>query len=168
MAIFALLGVLGLVVLALSLLFDGIFETVTDAIGFDSGGLLSLPVIATFVSIMGFTGMLVMGATDAGTGAATLVGIAAGLAGGGVAARVTKALVNAPTDATPSSDHLPGLVGTVVTPIPIGGLGEVIVRVAGQPVKFSARSDEAVAAGASVVVITALSSTSVQVRQMPA
>lgn len=168
MAIFLVLGVSGLLLLVVALLFDGFLEAVTDSIGLDGNGVISLPVIAAFISTVGFTGMLVMGASDASASVATLAGVGAGLVVGGLAARVTKMMMNSPTDATPSSGQLPGLTGTVVTPIPPGGLGEVILRVSGQPVKFNARSDEPLAAGTSVVVVSTLSSSSVQVRPQPA
>lgn len=51
------LGAAGLVLLLLSLIFDGILEGVLDGL-FD--GLLSLPVIAGFVSMLGFGGVLVV------------------------------------------------------------------------------------------------------------
>ena len=168
MAVFLILGLVGLLLLVLALLFDGVLDAVTDAFDLNVNGLFSLPVIAAFVSTVGFGGMLIMGTTSAGAGLAAVGGVAAGVVVGGVAARISKALMDSPTDVTPSSDHLPGLVGTVVTPIPNGGFGEVMLRVAGQPVKFSARSDDEVALGASVVVVTVLSTTSVQVRQLPA
>ncbi|CAM5298264.1 hypothetical protein SBADM41S_02424 [Streptomyces badius] len=73
------LGIAGVVLLALSLIFDGVLEGlfggVVDGL-FD--GLLSLPVIAGFISMLGFGGAIVLGATSAGTLVATVVGVAAG------------------------------------------------------------------------------------------
>jgi hypothetical protein len=51
----------------------------------------------------------------------------------------------------------------VVSSVPSPGLGEVRLRVAGQQVKFWARSDTPLAVGTPVYVVEALSETSVQV-----
>jgi len=52
----------------------------------------------------------------------------------------------------------------VVTPVPAGGVGEVLVRLAGQPVKLAATADEDLARGAESVVIDTLSPTRVVVQ----
>lgn len=52
----------------------------------------------------------------------------------------------------------------MVTAIPVDGYGEVMLRVAGQPVKFAAKSAVPLARGAEVWVESTLSSTSVGVR----
>ncbi|MFD3701354.1 hypothetical protein ACFWUZ_35520, partial [Streptomyces sp. NPDC058646] len=60
MGLFLGLGIGGVVLLATSLVFDGVLEGVFDGILdglFD--GWLSLPVIAGFVSMLGFTGAIV-------------------------------------------------------------------------------------------------------------
>ena len=68
-----------------------------------------------------------------------------------------------PTDPTPSRADLAGALGVVVTPIPAAGYGEVRVNLAGQPVKFNAKADRPIAAGAKIFVVEALSETSVLV-----
>lgn len=72
MTVFLGLGIAGIVLLAISLIFDGILEGLLgDALGgllngfFD--GLLSLPVIAGFLSMLGFGGAIVLGATGVNT-----------------------------------------------------------------------------------------------------
>lgn len=80
MTIFLGLGIAGIVLLALSLIFGGILEGLFDGVLdglFD--GLLSLPVIAGFISMLGFGGAIVLGSTGAGTFLATVVGVTAGL-----------------------------------------------------------------------------------------
>ena len=57
-----------------------------------------------------------------------------------------------------------GTAGSVVTAIPADGFGEVLLRLAGQPVKLAARSAGPVARGAEVWVEAAPSATSVVVR----
>jgi hypothetical protein len=72
---------------------------------------------------------------------------------------------NMPTDGTPTRSDLVATSGTVVTPIPLGGYGEVRIRIGGQPVKLNARAELPIALGAKVVVLEALSDTSVVVRE---
>ncbi|MGC5412167.1 hypothetical protein ACPXCX_52260, partial [Streptomyces sp. DT225] len=80
MTLFLGLGIAGVALLALSLIFDGILEGLFGGLleGL-FGGLVSLPVIAGFVSMLGFGGAIVLGTTGAGTLLATVAGIAAGL-----------------------------------------------------------------------------------------
>jgi membrane protein implicated in regulation of membrane protease activity len=78
--------------------------------------------------------------------------------------RFSRVLMRDQTTATPHRDDLLGTSGTVVTPIPASGYGEVLLRLGGQPVKFAAKSPEPVAYGAEVWVDETLSSTSVSVR----
>ncbi|OEJ39516.1 hypothetical protein AR457_20170 [Streptomyces agglomeratus] len=165
MNVFLGLGVAGIVLLALSLIFDGILEGlfggVLDGL-FD--GLLSLPVVAGFLSMFGFGGAIGLGATGLGAGAATGVGVAAGVAAGWLAWRFSRALMRDQTHATPRGTDLVGTSGSVVTAIPADGYGEVMVRLGGQPVKLAAKSAVPVARGAEIWVEASLSSTSVAVR----
>ncbi|MFE1776653.1 hypothetical protein [Streptomyces sp. NPDC059008] len=169
MAWFLSLGIAGVVLLVLSLVFDGVLEGVLEgAFGgvmdglFD--GLLSLPVVAGFLSMFGFAGAIVLGGTSLGAGAATGVGVAAGVAAGWLAWKFSRALLRDQTDATPRQEDLVGIAGSVVTAIPADGYGEVLVRLAGHPVKLAARSAVPVARGAEIWVEESLSSTSVTVR----
>ncbi|GAA2568002.1 MULTISPECIES: hypothetical protein [Streptomyces] len=156
------LGIAGLVLLLLSLVFDGILEGVLDGVLdglFD--GLLSLPVIAGFVSMLGFGGAIVLGTTDLG---ATATGVVAGVGAGWLTWKFSRALMRDQTDATPRGDDLVGSSGSVVTAIPAEGYGEVLVYLAGQPMKLAAKCSVPVARGAEVWVESALSATSVAVR----
>ncbi|CAM5511438.1 hypothetical protein [Streptomyces narbonensis] len=161
------LGSAGLVLLALSLVFDGILEGFFDSIG---GGLdvldgvLSLPVIAGFVSALGFTGAIATGAAGAGVVAATLAGIAVGLLTAWLTWRFSRALLRDGSGPAPRGEDLTGTSGAVVTAIPADGYGEVLLYLAGQPVKYAARAAGPVARGAEVWVESVLSPTSVTVR----
>jgi hypothetical protein len=64
----------------------------------------------------------------------------------------------------PRGGDLVGSSASVVTAIPVEGYGEVLVYLAGQPLKLAARSHVSVARGADVWVEASLSETSVQVR----
>ncbi|MFE3070625.1 hypothetical protein [Streptomyces sp. NPDC059247] len=152
-------GVAGLVVLALALVFDGLLES----IGGGPDGFLSLPVIAGFVSALGFTGAVVMGAAGAGPFVATLSGVVAGVVAGWSTWWFSRALIRSGEPA-PRGEDLAGTSGAVVTAIPVGGYGEVLLYLAGQPVKYAAKSTGPVARGTEVWVDSVLSPTSVTVR----
>jgi hypothetical protein len=59
-----------------------------------------------------------------------------------------------------------GATGTVISPVPVGGYGEVRLRVAGQPMKFHARADRPLALGTEVFVIEVPTPTSVLVEPL--
>ncbi|MGC5344115.1 hypothetical protein ACPXCE_09955 [Streptomyces sp. DT24] len=165
MTLFLGLGIAGVALLALSLIFDGVLEGlfggVLDGI-FD--GLLSLPVIAGFVAMLGFGGAIVLGTTGAGTVAATVAGILAGLVAAWLTWKFSQALMRDQTTAAPRGSDLVGTAGSVITAIPAEGYGEVMLRLAGQPVKFSAKSPVPMPRGTEIWVEAALSNTSVSVR----
>ncbi|MFI6106303.1 hypothetical protein [Streptomyces sp. NPDC051310] len=165
MGLFLGLGIAGIVLLAASLVLDGVLE------GFFGGALdglfdgwLSLPVIAGFVSMLGFTGAIVLGSTGLGAGPATAAGALTGIGAGWLTWRLSRALMSDQSADAPRGDDLIGIAGSVVTAIPVDGYGEVLLRVAGQPVKFAARSDDPVQRGAEVWVEEAMSPSSVRVR----
>lgn len=167
MAWFLGLGIAGVVLLALSLVFDGVLEGLFDGVDVLDGlfdGWLSLPVIAGFVSMLGFSGAIAMGTTGLGAVGATAIGVPAGVGTGWLAYRLSRALMSDRSGAAPRDDDLIGVSGSVVTAIPADGYGEVLVRLAGQPVKLSAKSPVAVARGAEVWVEATLSQTAVAVR----
>jgi hypothetical protein len=157
------LGITGVVLLALSLVLDGVLEGVLDGLGGGLDGVLSLPVIAGFLSALGFTGAIVTGTTDAGTGVATGAGAVAGGVMGWVAWRLSRALMRDGAPA-PRGEDLTGTPGSVITAIPADGYGEVLLHLAGQPVKYAAKSASPVARGTEVWVESLLSATAVTVR----
>jgi hypothetical protein len=161
------LGIVGVVLLTLSLVLDGVLEGLFDGAGVLDGvfdGLLSLPVVAGFVSMLGFSGAIAMGTTGVGAGAATAIGVPAGIVTGWLAYRLSRVLVRDRSGAAPRDVDLLGVCGSVVTAIPVDGYGEVLVHLAGQPVKLSAKSATSVARGAEVWVERTLSHTAVSVR----
>ncbi|MFE9477340.1 hypothetical protein ACFYNM_01910 [Streptomyces spororaveus] len=165
MGLFLGLGIGGIVLLAGSLVLDGVLEGVFDgALDGLFDGWLSLPVVAGFVSMLGFTGAIVLGTTGLGQGAAAAAGAAAGAGAGWSAYRLSLALARDAGGAAPRHGELLGSAGTVVTAIPAGGYGEVLLRLGGQPVKYAATAEGPVALGAEVWVTATPSSTSVGVR----
>ncbi|WP_433400165.1 hypothetical protein [Streptomyces sp. CA-146814] len=165
MTFFLGLGIAGIVLLALSLIFGGVLEGMLDGVLdglFD--GLLSLPVIAGFISMLGFGGAIVLGTTGAGPFVATVAGVGAGVVAGWLTWKFSKALMADQTSSTPRGGDLVGTSGMVVTAIPADGYGEVMLRLAGQPVKYAAKSPEPVVRGTEIWVEAELSTTSVAVR----
>ncbi|MEU3947927.1 hypothetical protein [Streptomyces sp. NPDC029526] len=159
------LGIAGLVVLLFSLIFDGLLEGLFG--GLLDGmldGFLSLPVIAGFVSMLGFGGAITLGTTGLGVTGATAVGVLTGVAAGWLTWRFSRALMSDQDAAAPRGGDLVGSSASVVTAIPAGGYGEVMVYLAGQPLKLAAKSQVPVARGAEVWVESTLSATSVSVR----
>ncbi len=133
----------------------------------DGGTDLSLPVIAGFLGALGFGGAI--GASLAGSygAVAVLVGLVVGLLAAVptafLAGKLVNAAMNMATDGTLSSSDLLGTSGVVITPVPVGGYGEVRLAVAGQQIKFNARAAEPLALGTRVFVIEVPSPTSVLV-----
>ncbi|MER7956489.1 hypothetical protein [Streptomyces sp. NPDC096030] len=159
------LGIGGLVLLVLALVFDGVLEGFLDGLGAVLDGFLSLPVIAGFVSALGFTGAVVLGTTGTGAGVATGAGVVAGGVTGWATWRFGRALMRGDgTSSAPRGEDLTGSSGSVVTAIPVEGYGEVLLSLGGQPVKYAARAEVPVARGAEVWVEAVLSPTSVAVR----
>ncbi|CCK28321.1 hypothetical protein BN159_3942 [Streptomyces davaonensis JCM 4913] len=156
------LGTTGVALLALSLVFDGVLEGVLDGA---LDGWLSLPVVAGFLAMTGFGGAIVTGVADAGPAVATTAGAVCGAGTAWLTYRLSRILMRDQTDRTPNGGDLVGASGNVVTAIPAdGGYGEVLLQLAGQRVKFAARSEGPVARGAEVWVEAVPSATSVVVR----
>jgi membrane protein implicated in regulation of membrane protease activity len=139
--------------------------------GGNGGAELSLPVIAGFLGAFGFGGAIVESLLPGrgGTGLliAVVVGLLAAVPTGWLAGRLVNAAMNMSTDATLTSNDLVGTVGVVITPVPVGGYGEVRLSVAGQQIKFNARSDQPLALGTRVFVIEVPTPTSVLVEPTP-
>jgi membrane protein implicated in regulation of membrane protease activity len=68
-----------------------------------------------------------------------------------------------PTAVTLTRSSPVGTQGVVVSDVPTPGYGEVRLVVAGQQLKYAARSDTPLRAGTPVYVVEALSETAVQV-----
>lgn len=165
MTAFIIVAVVGVLLLLLSLVLDDFLGGVLEGVDF-TGGYLSTSAIAAFMATFGLAGALWMGRSES-TGQSILVGIVAGLAVGGLAGFVTRSMINAPTDRTPTPADAVGALGVVVTAIPDDGFGEVNIRIAGAPLKLNARADAALPIGTEVVVTASLSATSVRVHRRP-
>ena len=163
--VFLVVGVLGLVVLLLSLFLGDLGDL---GLG-DVDGPFSVPAIAALLGGVGFGGaaavsVLPADLPDAATGLLALaagLAVAVPLAWGAV--RLSRALEDMPTQETLTRHHLVGAQGVVVSAIPVAGFGEVRLTLAGQQLKFSARSEVPLPGGTPVYVVEALSETAVEV-----
>jgi membrane protein implicated in regulation of membrane protease activity len=132
------------------------------------GGIeLTLPAIAGFLGAFGFGGTIAA-ALWSGHGAGTvLLALVAGLVlavpAGWAGGRLMRAAMDMTTDGTLSSSDLIGATGVVISPVPADGYGAVRLAVAGQQIRFNARSAEPLVPGTPVLVIEVPSSTSVLV-----
>lgn len=156
---FIAVGIVGAVLLVVFLVFDDFLDEIIPDADWISG-----PVIGSFLAAFGLFGWMVDSSSDAPTWLSSIVGVGGGLALGFGTYRLTKALVNVPTDDTPTPAALVGRAGRVITPIEPGKVGEVLVNIGGQPVKLTASADAELARGSSVVVVDVSSPTKVIVQ----
>lgn len=155
--LFWICAVGGAVLLVLGIVADGLLESVLP----DDGQVV--PVLGAFLGTFGIVGLVVSSLTDGNRVAAVLAGAIGGVALALVAGRMVRGALGMRTDATPTSGDLVGRSGRVVTPIAPSSAGEVLVRLSGQPLKLLARSDQELSVGTTVVVVQALSPSSVLV-----
>jgi membrane protein implicated in regulation of membrane protease activity len=141
------------------LLLDDVLEGILPDADWISG-----PALGAFLAAFGLFGWVAQEGVDAPTPVAVAVGVAGGIGLGWFTVRLSKALYRSPTDATPTTASLVGQPARVVTPVRAGGTGEVLVRLAGQPVKLSATSADDLPLGAESVVVEVTSSTRVVVQ----
>jgi membrane protein implicated in regulation of membrane protease activity len=155
---FVVVGVVGALLLVVFLVFDDVLDGILPDADWISG-----PVIGAFLAAFGLFGWVSQDGFDAPGPAAALVGVAGGVGVGWFAYRLSKALLHSPTDPTPTLASLVGKEAKVVTAVRAGGTGEVLVRLAGQPVKLSATSAESLERGTTAVVVAVESATRVRV-----
>ena len=157
---FIAVGIVGALLLVVFLVFDDFLDEIIPDADWISG-----PVLGAFLAAFGLFGWMVDSASDAATWLAAVTGVAGGIALGYGTFRLTKALVNTPTDGTPTPRDLVGREGRVVTSVTDGRVGEVLVTIGGQPVKLTASTEPGVelARGAKIVVVEVTSPTKVVV-----
>jgi membrane protein implicated in regulation of membrane protease activity len=166
-AVFLVLGAVGLAVLLLSLFVGELGELGIGDVDVD--GWFSVPAAAALLGGVGFggaaaTSVLPQDLPDAVTALlAVAVGLAVAVPLAWGAVRLSRALKDMPTQETLTRHHLVGAQGVVVSAVPGAGYGEVRLALAGQQLKFSARSDVPLPAGTPVYVVEALSETAVEV-----
>ncbi|MGY2065893.1 hypothetical protein [Blastococcus sp. SYSU DS0619] len=166
-AVFLVIGVVGLLVLLLSLFVGELGDLGLGDV--DADGPFSVPAIAALLGGTGFggaaaTALLPDGLPDpARASLAALAGLAVAVPLAWGAVRLSRALKDMPTQETLTRHHLAGAQGVVVSSVPVDGFGEVRLTIAGQSLKFAARSDAPLPAGTPVYATEALSETAVHV-----
>ncbi|WP_336032383.1 NfeD family protein [Geodermatophilus sp. FMUSA9-8] len=162
---FLVVGGIGVALLVLSLVAGEIAHLGAA----DADGPVSLEVVAALLGGVGFGGAAAVAllpedlSTAPTVALALLVGAVAALPLAWGAYRLSRALRDMPTTETLTRDHLAGAQGVVVSAVPAGGYGEVRLQLAGQGLKYTARSDVPLPAGTPVYVVEALSETAVHV-----
>lgn len=159
MTVFLVLGVVGLVLLLVSLVLGDVFDGVLDALPSD---VFSSAVIGGFVSAFGFGAALSDG-LGAPLPLAVVVGVVVGVAFAWFAGWLTRLVRGGGSDATVTTGDTVGRDARVVTGIPAGGFGVVRVQVGGHSLQLNARADAPVEPGAEVYVTEVLSPTAVAV-----
>ncbi|WP_460494189.1 hypothetical protein [Dactylosporangium cerinum] len=128
--LFLIIGGLGVLVLALSLLIGDLLHFDIDHP--DAGGVFSLPAIAGFVGAFGFGAAIVSAlGVPGGTAVAAAGGVVAAVPTAWLATRLARMAMNMRTDGTPTQRDMIGTTGVVVTPITVNGFGEVRISSAG-------------------------------------
>jgi len=156
---FLVIGVVGLVLVGVSLVLGDIFDGVFDAL---AGDIFSSAVLGGFVSAFGFGAALVQG-FGASAVVSIPVGIAAGVVVGWLAWWLTKLVKDGGSDGTLSTDDALGRSGRVITAIPADGFGAVRLMIGGHSVQLNAKAEAPVEAGTEVHVTQILSPTAVLV-----
>jgi membrane-bound ClpP family serine protease len=156
---FLVIGLIGLVVLGISLVAGDLFDGALDAL---AGDVFSSAVLGAFVAATGFGGAA---AQAAGLPAvlAVVIGLAAGVGFGWFAFWLTRLIRDGGSDATLTIDDAIGRDGKVVTGIPADGFGVVNILVGGHTMRLNARSDQPLDPGTAVHVTSVLSPTAVTV-----
>lgn len=158
---FLIIGIIGAVLLLVSLLLDGIFDL------FDFGdGPLSLTTIAAFTTLFGFIAFSLVG-SGFSTGHAALWGAVAGLGGGVLAWWLARLMRNSESNTAVTSAELKGLEAVVVLNVPGGsGYGEIALTQYGERVSLAAAAKEDIARGEKVLIIESLTPTAVLVEKL--
>lgn len=154
MLAFLTVGLLGLAVLLVSLLLDGIFDL------FEFGdGPLSLTTISAFISFFGFSGLT---ASQLGLGptGASFVALAGGFLAGLAAWFITRSLKGMEAQGH-EENSFAGRTAVVTIPIPEDGFGEVAFTKSGDRITTAARAAGSIPSGERVRIETVLSSSSV-------
>ncbi|MGF1645913.1 MAG: NfeD family protein [Kineosporiaceae bacterium] len=161
MTLFLVLGVVGLVVVAIGL----VGGEVLDAVDVGPDWLSPLTVGAA-LSAFGFGGAIAASLTDGNPAAAVVYGSASAVAIAGLAIWLTRLLDQDEDDPAITSAALLGSYATVVDDVPAEGYGTVRTTVAGSVTRLNARAGAALPRGTDVRIVDILSPTSVLVEPL--
>ena len=156
---FLVIGLIGLLVLGISLVAGDVLDGALDAL---AGDVFSSAVLGAFVAATGFGGAAAQAVGLPGA-LAVAVGLAAGVVFGWFAVWLTRLIKDGGSDATLTTDDTIGRDGRVITSIPADGFGVVQILVGGHTMRLNARSDHPLEPGTAVHVTSVLSPTAVTV-----
>ena len=156
---FLVIGLIGLALLALSLVLGDVFDGALDAL---AGDVFSSAVLSAFIAATGFGAAAAQG-FGAPTALALPIGLAAGAAFGGFALWLTRLIRDSGSDATLTIDDAIGREGRVVTAIPTDGFGVVNILVGGHTMRLNAKAELPIDPGTQVHVTSVLSPSAVTV-----
>ncbi|WP_197429832.1 NfeD family protein [Auraticoccus cholistanensis] len=159
MTAFFVIGVVGLALLLVALVAGEVVEGIFDSIG---GEWLSGAGLAGFIGAFGFAGALAYELSES-VAVGVVVGLGAGALIGVLVALGTRFLQRSSDDSTVRTASLVGRAGSVSTPVPAGGFGEITLVAAGHITRLNARSATPLPAGTTVTITQVLSATAVMV-----
>ena len=162
LTVLLVLGGLGLAVVLAGLLLGELLDGAVDVVVPGDLAPGATPAAGAALAAFGFGGALALRSADLALPLALGLGAAGAVAVGTAAFRLSRAVIGSPAPA-PSGADLYGVYGSLVTPVPARGYGEVAVVVHGTRRKLSARSEQPLPAGTPVYVLEVLSETSVLV-----
>ncbi len=156
---FLVIGLIGLLVLGISLVAGDLLDGALDAL---AGDVFSSAVLGAFVAATGFGGAAAQAAGAPGL-VAVPIGLVVGVVFGWFAVWLTRLIKDGGSDATLTTDDTIGRDGRVVTSIPEDGFGVVQILVGGHTMRLNARADLPLEPGTAVHVTSVLSPTAVTV-----
>lgn len=160
--VFLVLGIIGTVVLLISLVAGDFLDGTLDALEADW---ISTAAIAGFVAAFGF-GAAAIDATGAVLPVSLAVGAGSGVLVAWFAWWLTRLVKDGPSDGTVSIGDSVGQVAQVITAIPAGGYGVVRVLVGGHTLQFNASAQLPIESGTRVNVTGVLSPSAVSVTEI--
>ena len=137
MTTYLIIGVLGLLLLLVSLVVGDLLDGALDAL---AGDTFSSAVIGAFASALGFGGALAQG-LGAPLAVSLPAGVVAGVGFGWFAAWLTRLLRSDTSGSSPGTDDAVGREAVVLTAIPGEGYGTVKVLIGGHEMRLNARLD---------------------------
>lgn len=159
MTVFLVLGIVGLLVLALTLVVGDVLDGALDALEADW---ISTAAVGGFVSAFGFGAAAADGA-GLPWPVAVAIGSGAGVLVAWFAWWLTRLVKDGPSDATLAIGDSVGQTAQVITAIPSQGYGVVRVVVGGHSLQLNASANLPIEAGTKVNVTGVLSPTAVSV-----
>jgi membrane protein implicated in regulation of membrane protease activity len=164
--IFLVCAIVGGALLLITVLLDDILGGLLDVLDFDLGGASLMPVLLAFVAMFGIGGLFGTKVLELSGAQASIVGVAFGAAGGGMAWGMFRFLYNSETESPFSQHDLIGRDAYVLVAIPATAWGTVSLQVEGTTQQFRATSSADIERG-TIVRITGVAGNGLIVEPKP-